>query len=246
MTLRGVNRDAIFLEDADYLRFLDMLSTVQTISGCRVLAYCLMPNHVHLVLLARDEPIGLVVKRLAVRYAGWFNYRYGRVGHLFQDRFGSRPVETDSYLATLIRYVWANPVASGLVTRSEDYPWSSRRLAGRPSALVDEDALVQLLPPGALEALMREPDATIPIWEVFPDDHVDLTDEEASELLRASCGADGPEDFAILPKPDRRRAICELRTRSISYGQLARITGMSKSNVRRLHISMTGGPVGSD
>ena len=81
--LRGVNRDAIFLEDADRERFLRALTLTREASGCRVLAYCLMTNHVHLVLRTGDEPLGAAVKRLCVRYAGWFNHKYGRVGHLF-------------------------------------------------------------------------------------------------------------------------------------------------------------------
>ncbi|MGF3998985.1 transposase, partial [Staphylococcus aureus] len=69
--LRGVNRDAIFLEEDDYERFLRTLALVKAASGCKVLAYCLMTNHAHLVLRATDEPIGAVMKRLGVRYVHW-------------------------------------------------------------------------------------------------------------------------------------------------------------------------------
>ncbi len=89
----------------------------------------------HLVLRTGDEPIGTVVKRLGVRYAGWFNRKYGRVGHLFQDRFASVPVEDDAYFLTLLRYVWNNPVEAGLATRADEYRWSSRRLLGEESDL---------------------------------------------------------------------------------------------------------------
>lgn len=87
--LRGVNRDPIFLDDEDRTYFLRALKTVRDASGCRVLAYCLMDNHVHLVLRTGAEPLGAVVKRLGVRYVARFNRRYDRVGHLFQDRFKS-------------------------------------------------------------------------------------------------------------------------------------------------------------
>ncbi len=145
--LRGVNRDAIFLDDEDCARFLHSLGQAKEASGCSVLAYCLMSNHAHLVLRTGDEPIGAVVKRLGVRYAGWFNRKYGRVGHLFQDRFKSLPVEDDAYFVTLLRYVWNNPVEAGLVELPEEYLWSSRRLLGRESPLVDgEHELRRLLP----------------------------------------------------------------------------------------------------
>lgn len=79
-----------------------------------------MTNGVHLVVRTTREPLAIVMKRLGPRFAGWFNRKYGRVGHLFQDRFRSRPVDTDEYLLTLLRYVWANPVQAGLATRPED------------------------------------------------------------------------------------------------------------------------------
>ncbi len=94
--LRGVNRDAVFLEDEDREWFLHALAATKEASGSVVLAYCLMSNHVHLILRTPGEAIGKVLQRLGVRYAGWFNRKYGRVGHLFQDRFMSLPVEDDA------------------------------------------------------------------------------------------------------------------------------------------------------
>ena len=138
---RGVNRDAIFLEDEDFERFLHALALTKEASGCSILAYCLMTNHVHLVIRTGPEPIGTVMKRLGVRYASWFNRKYGRVGHVFQDRFRSLPVEDDEYFVALLRYVWRNPVEAGLVGRPEDYRWSSRRLLGKFSHLIDGDEL---------------------------------------------------------------------------------------------------------
>lgn len=235
--LRGVNRDSIFLEDEDFEWFLAALARVKEASGCQVFAYCLLPNHVHLVVRALGEPIGLVVKRLGVRYSGWFNRKYGRVGHLFQDRFRSEPVEDDAYLVTLLRYVWNNPVEAGLAERPDHYRWSSRRLLGQDSALIDGRPLQALLPVDALSGLAA------PAYRPEPAARKGRrplhTDEESTDLLRRACGAGGPGDFQCLEPGAQRSAIRDLRTRSVSYAQIARATGLSTSRVRRMQVSGT-------
>lgn len=238
--LRGINRDVVFLEEEDRQRFLQCLLRAKTASSCLVLAYCLMDNHVHLVLRTTDEPIGSVVKRLGVRYAGWFNRKYGRVGHLFQDRFKSHAVEDDAYLVTLLRYVWNNPVAAGVVASPGAYRWSSYQLLGRNSLLVDEDELRKLLPDDPTTWL--EPIAATQLDEPLgrqgrPPTH---SLEQAAELLFQTSGAASPAEFRSLDHTTRRRAIRDLRMRSVSYAQIAAVTGLSPAMVRRIHIARAG------
>jgi REP element-mobilizing transposase RayT len=237
--LRGVNRDAIFLDDEDYERFLHTLVLVKTASGCQLLAYCLMSNHVHLVIRAAGEPISSVMKRLGVRYANWFNRKYGRVGHLFQSRFASLPVENDSYLVTLVRYVWNNPVVAGLVAAPEQYRWSSRRHLARDSVVVDHHHLGNLLPEGGLKELATfvPRDAIDPVDDFGTGPAPAPTDAQVAELLRRTCGARNPSDFRELEMQLQQRTIRDLRTRSVPYARIARVTGLSISRVRRLHLS---------
>lgn len=232
--LRGVNRDAIFLEDDDFEHFLQALQDTKAISGCAVLAYCLMTNHVHLVLRMDGEPIGVVMKRLGVRYAGWFNRKYERVGHVFQDRFRSEPVEDDTYLTALLPYLWNNPVVVGLATRPEDYRWSSRRWLGRPTPLLDHDLLRQLAEVDLVELADAQAADGVQIGLLPPSRH---TAAEAVELLHAATGARTPAEFAVLALDDQRRAVRELRTRSLSYSLIARIVGRPKSTVVRLQFT---------
>lgn len=235
--LRGVNRDAIFLEEGDYERFLDALVRTKEASGCQVFAYCLMTNHVHLVLRSPDEPVGNVVRRLGVRYVGWFNHKYGRVGHLFQDRFRSAPVDDDGYLLTLVRYVWNNPVEAGLVERPEDYRWSSRRFLGLAQRVVDERELLALTPMDALVVAPASPPSLLaePLRRTGPVER--YSDARATELLRQVCGAGRPDEFTRLDTPAQHRTVCELRMRSMPYAQIARVAGLSTSGARRLHIA---------
>lgn len=235
--LRGVNRDVLFLEFGDYERFLSTLGRVRTDSGCAVLAYCLMPNHVHLVVRTGAEPIGTVIKRLGVSYSGWFNRKYGRVGHLFQDRFKSQAVEDDSYFVTLIRYVWNNPVEAGLVERPEQFRWSSRHLVGHGSSIINESELRRLLPPGAFEELVDGSRTVAQGTFLVNERPARYTDEQVTALLGHICGVRTPANFAELAPSTKVRVIQELRMRSVAYAQIARAVGMSISSVRRAHIS---------
>ncbi len=234
--MRGVNRDAIFLEDEDRERFLHSLAKAKASSGCQVLAYCLMTNHVHLVVRTGEEPIGDVVKRLGVRYAGWFNDKYGRVGHLFQDRFRSEPVEDDAYLTTLLRYVWNNPVEAGLVASPEEYRWSSRHLIGLASALLDGSQFADLL-----SAAARTQVTAVPATVADPPRRIGrpprFTDEEVADLIVRLTATTSPLEFRRLDSAMKWLTIRELRTRSVSYEQIARLTGMSATGVRRAHVA---------
>jgi len=234
--LRGVNKDAIFLEDEDRERFLRSLRLVKEASGCVVLAYCLMTNHVHLVLQTPGEPIGLVMKRLGVRYVGWFNRKYSRVGHLFQSRFASVPVDEDEHLIVLLRYVWNNPVEAGLVTSAEDYHWSSRSPVATGSSVVDAAALKRLVPADVLDGPVPrqlEPWGFEPTGLGRPRLH---DDDETADLLRQACGAECPEEFRDLDPPTQQRVIRELRTRSVPYEQIAKATGLTVWRVRRAQV----------
>ena len=101
-----------------------------TVRHCRwrLLAYCLMDNHVHLLLETRKPNLGAGMRRLHGSYAQRFNARHGSSGHLFQERYGSVPVETDEQLWTLVVYIAMNPVEAGLRGRPDDWPWSSHSM----------------------------------------------------------------------------------------------------------------------
>lgn len=241
--LRGVNRDAIFLEDADFERFLHALASAKDASGCSVLAYCLMTNHAHLVLLPTSEPLGTVMKRLGVRYAGWFNRKYGRVGHVFQDRFKSIPVETDEYLVALLRYVWNNPVEAGLAKRPEDYPWSSHRFLGATSELIDQAQLQRLVSDDTLAELASNPVLADTASTPVPDPGQPIR-PAAQQIMRERIGIGTPTEFLQLSLTAQQRAIADLRTRSFSYAVIASATGMSTSAVRRLHARRLGTATG--
>ncbi len=127
VTARGNRRQAIFCDDTDYARFLELLNLVVSRYGWRCHAYCLMPNHVHLVVETPEPNLSAGMQRLNGTYAQWFNLRYGYSGHLFQGRFYGELVESTYHLLELARYVVLNPVRAGLCRDASGWRWSSFR-----------------------------------------------------------------------------------------------------------------------
>ncbi len=125
LTVRGNNRRPIFLDDVDHHGFLAACGRVTEEQEWRVLAYCLMPNHVHLVLGADTPRISAGMRDLLGTYARRFHRRHGTSGHLFGGRFHNVPVEDDRQVAAVVRYVATNPVRAGLCERPADWMWSS-------------------------------------------------------------------------------------------------------------------------
>lgn len=123
--LRGNGGQPVFLSDEDRYRFYLLLQEGTCRFGYRVHAFCLMTNHIHLVLQAGSIPLSLGMQNLSFRYTRWVNLREKRMGHLFQGRFKSVLVDGDSYLLELIRYIHLNPVRAGMVDSPGKYRWSS-------------------------------------------------------------------------------------------------------------------------
>lgn len=124
---RGHNRQPVFQSSADFQAYLANLEEWKQKIGCQVYAYCLMPNHVHLIINPgpKAASLALLMKRVAGRYTRRINLQTNRTGTLWESRYKSSPIETDVYLLACCRYVELNPVRANLVKKPEDYPWSS-------------------------------------------------------------------------------------------------------------------------
>jgi putative transposase len=164
VTQRGNRRERIFFEPGDEQVYLDLLSAQLRRREVACWSYCLMPNHVHLVLTPSDETgLALAVGEAHRRYTVFVSARAGWTGHLFQGRFASVAMDEDHLLAAL-RYVALNPVKARLVKRPEDWPWSSAKalLAGRSTRHVDvAPALARIADPAAF---LSGEDDTEALW----------------------------------------------------------------------------------
>ena len=125
--LRGNARQDIFFEDQDRYRLYLLLQEGVERFGHRILAFCLMTNHIHLAIQVGNVPLSRILQNLSFRYTRWVNWRQNRVGHLFQGRYKAFVVDAEPYLLELVAYLHLNPVRVGMASDATDYPWSSHR-----------------------------------------------------------------------------------------------------------------------
>lgn len=144
VVFRGVNHCHLFEETGDYEKFLERLHAVKEEMSLEVYAYCLMSNHVHLLLKEKTNgDITRTMRKLLTPYASWFNRKYQRSGALVANRYKSECVEDDAYLLTLLRYIHQNPISTGITKDILDYRWSSyTSYISRTSNLIDKDFIM--------------------------------------------------------------------------------------------------------
>lgn len=145
---RGNRRQAIFVDRADYIRFLRLLIRMTRRHQISIYAFCLMPNHLHL-LLSAPQKLDPFMRDLLGAYAAYFNEKYEHVGHLFQGPYLSRIIGSERYFWVCFRYIHRNPVKAGLVKDSREWPWSSvhefhgiLRIVSLPFGLTQRDMVV--------------------------------------------------------------------------------------------------------
>ena len=191
-----------------------------------ILAYCLMDNHIHLLIKEGKEPLGIVFKRIGACFVYWYNTKYKRAGHLFQDRFRSEAVENIQYLYTVINYIHLNPVKAGICNYPEDYPYSSfSEYAGAPG-MVDMEYVEQHISRQAVLELSRK-QADVECLDLADHPPWRLTDQQARQIMKELTGCENVAVFQELVSDERYKCILKLKNTGMSIRQISRLTGMS-------------------
>ena len=230
--LRGINQQQIFEDAEDYDKFLDVLKECKEISGFRLYAYCLMGNHIHLLMQEGTETLDMVFKRICGRFVYWYNIKYRRVGHLFQDRFKSEPVDSERYFFTVLRYIHQNPIKAGICKRVEDYAHSSYLEYISVCNLVDTGYVLELATLDELVGMSQEM-VEVPCLDISEKAIIRLTDGQARALIKKISKCDSVAAFQNLDVAVRDKCLKKLRDRGVSIRQLCRLTGVSFSVVRK-------------
>lgn len=236
VVIKGADRQLLFEELKDYLKYLDILEYYKEELHFKIYAYCLMSNHVHLLIHhPATTSLESIFRHINTAYASWFNSKYDRTGFVQDGRYFSEPIETSAYLLTVVRYIHYNPTKAGLEeSPGANYPWSSYNdYKKKSTGLTDTNFVLKLL--GTHEQFTA-------MHNIVPDDDCfdihkyrkRIPDDVAKDIIKQSCACDSLTDFKKLSLIERNKYILLLHEKGISVRQLNRLTGTPRGVIERL------------
>ena len=227
--LRGVNRQQIFHDEEDCRVFVEKMKEYKEKKGIKLFAYCIMSNHIHFLIKAEDDALYTFFRSFGAAYVYWYNEKYKRVGHLFQDRFKSEPVESERYFLTALRYILRNPVEAKMCAQPAEYKFSSMgEYLGGSGDVTDIKYAIDILGQNELIRFINTENE-----EKCMDDreviHGRMSDAEARRIINEEFG-----DIKVLNRRERDYIVRKMSDRGISTGQICRFTEISKSTIYRI------------
>ena len=244
--MRGINHQDIFEDRGDYWKFLKLLrmqAFPEDQSGKHlpphiiIYAYCLMSNHVHLLVREQEEGVVPPVKSIAISYAQYFNYKYEHSGQVFQDRFKSEPVNDMAYFVTLLRYIHQNPVAAGIAKTAGEYTWSSwcefddTKVCAVP-VCTTQHVLNRIDKKELLELINDPLPKALNILDLNNETEQRISDEKLRQYMEEITGSISASALQHYDKKKRNEVIRQLKDFGGSIRQISRLTGISFGIIR--------------
>lgn len=232
--IRGINQVQLFYDDEDRETFLERLKRYKSECGFSLYAWCIMGNHVHLLVKADLVTLATMMKKLQLSYSSHYARKYDRNGYLFQDRYKSKPVDEDAYFLATLRYIHRNPLEVG----GKVDEWTSYNEYTETPFVTDTEF--------ALSMLSNETDSAISAFRElveadqnpgfscgFEDPHR-ISDAEARKTICALAGIDQCQQLCDMGRESQNSIIEELRAKGLSIRQIARLTGLNRNTVERV------------
>ena len=233
--LRGINRQEIFVDNEDRIVFKQNLKRIiDENNNISIYSYCLMSNHVH--LLMKDANLPITMRKICSSYVYWYNKKYSRCGHLYQDRYKSQKVEDEGYFITVLRYIHRNPVKAGMVKNVGDYRWSSYNEYLSNRFIVNSEFVFSMISKEEFielnnRDLNNDEDEECLEYDAFCED------SEAADIIRSICAINNIDELRLMCKSKRENLIGMIkRCSKLSLRQIARVTGINYSAVRNIII----------
>lgn len=242
---RGVGKMIIYEDEMDYKYYIKLIRKYAEQLGITVCAYCLMANHVHILVRYSGENIAKFMQRLNSVYAKYFNKKYDRVGHLFQGLYRMENVETASYFLTVTRYIIQNPEKAG-ICKAYEYRWSSLHDFDSPKTFVDisvavgmlggYDKFYQFVNVADAEELSIEFDD---LGKMMESDEVaskgEMADSSAEliEKVKLMLELENVSEINDFSREKRNAALAKMRDEGLSIREIARVTGFGRNIIQR-------------
>ncbi len=235
VVVKGISSQLLFEEIKDFRKYLEILELNKMRCNFDLFAYCLMSNHVHLLIHTNAIPLESIFRRINTSYANWFNMKYSRSGSLQDGRYYSQPINSLDYLLSAMRYIHKNPLKANLEKNvGEKYPWNSYQAYTKR-----DDNLVDI---GQILAEFNSIEDFIEYHSFDSDDHFfdihnikrRIPDDVAKEIIKQSCNVKYPTDISKFTLLDRRNAIFSFYENGISARQINRLTGIPRGVVDRI------------
>ena len=238
---RGNERKEIFLDDEDKNKFIQIITNKKKKNEYTLYAYCLMNNHLHLLFKEEKDNISRAMRRINTAYAYYFNKKYNRVGHVFQNRFRSEPVENDLYLISLVRYIHNNPVKAKIKDQPHQYKWSSCSLYFKEQkSIIDKEDILNFFSSDRAKAIrlfaefscQQNSDKFMDYEEIFREVKEITSIKKAKEYASSYLKEKGLQIESLKDKVNkeyRDKLIIELIEKTnLSYREIANILGFSR------------------
>lgn len=240
--LRGINKQDIFLDKQDYLKFKKEIKTTKEIFSYKLYSYVLMSNHIHLQIKDEKDNLSKIMQSIQIRYADYFNKKYNRVGHLFQDKFKSQCVESDYYILNLQRYIHQNPIKAGIGT-IEGYLWSSYReyISQNKEELVDKEEIFKLFSEKKEKVVKKFIQFNNEILNLSKSDEIleyeirkTLADDEIIDLVKKELKIKNIQEIQGYEKQKRNDCLKKVKKiKGCTQKQLSRILGINIRIIQR-------------
>lgn len=248
--LRGINKQDIFFEEKDYLEFQNIIKKTKENFLYQLYSYVLMPNHIHLEIKDESQELSQIIHSMATSYAIYFNKKYQRVGHVFENRFQSKNVENSYYILNLVRYIHQNPIKAG-IAKMEEYKWSSYSEYFEKTKVKEDNKLVDT--ERILEMFSTEKEQGIKEFFQFNTKSIKfqdsaefleyemknkLTDEEVIYFIKEELKIYNIQEIQKYNKNYRNQIIQKIKKiQGVTQPQIARVLGITLRMVQRAYIS---------
>lgn len=238
--LRGIDKQDIFLSEKDYNKFLKILKETKEKYEYEIYSYCLMNNHVHIIIYDKDNNLSKIMQSMAISYSIYFNKKYDRVGHLFQNRYLSKKIEDKEYLKTVCRYIHQNPQKAG-IERTETYKWSSYKEYIERKSIINPKMLLSLFDESECKAKkefikFHNIQSKTEISDLIEYEMKEkMTDEEVLKYICEFIKIDNVHKILEFNIEKRNNIIAKIKeNKKITSAQISRVLGINRKIIERV------------